>query len=95
MSFSAAVMSVDLGINLKYSSNMYLLTSFIRQVCFGVTVQSCSPNMGPKQTHMHEGKLTRAFCLISKELILYNVICLFYMLVCSIKSLKSIFTVDF
>lgn len=24
MSFSAAVMSVDLGINLKYSSNMYL-----------------------------------------------------------------------
>lgn len=52
--------------------------------------------MGPKQTHMHEGKLTRAFYLISKEqLILYNVICLFYMLVCSIKSLKSIFTVDF
>lgn len=96
MSFSAAVTSVDLGINLKYSSNMYLLTSFIRQVCFGVTVQSCSQNMGPKQTHMHEGKLTRAFCLISKEqLILYNVICLFYMLVCSIKSLKSIFTVDF
>lgn len=65
MFFTGAPTSVDLGIQQKYSWNMYLLRRYIRWVwqwaCCYVTVQSVSQKMETKQTEIRAGKLLQAF----------------------------------
>lgn len=72
MFFTGAPTSVDLGIQQKYSWNMYLLRRYIRWVwqwaCCYVTVQSVSQKMETKQTEIRAGKLLQAFLFYNSDL---------------------------